>query len=132
MWFVPLLLGQSVALPVNTPIPCLICQVEPEAFVFSGTVQVAQAGQLRVFDDKTRQTMGFTVPDGFRGVDSSDGQIKDAGVTRIPPGLLARVTYRTLDGGRRVVTRVLLVTINQCRALQAAERLSDTSTDCPD
>jgi hypothetical protein len=127
-------LAQSVALPPDTPIPCLVCRSttqQPE-LVFSGTVQLAQPGRLRVFDGKTRQTMGFLVPAGFHGVESSDGRIKDAAVTRVPAGLLARVTYRTLANDRHEVTRVLLLTINQCRALVAAERLSATSVDCPD
>jgi hypothetical protein len=42
------------------------------------------------------------------------------------------VTYRTLADDRREVMRVLLLTINQCRALVAAERLSDRGADCPD
>jgi hypothetical protein len=75
--------------------------------------------------------MGFIVPADFHGVASSDGKIKDAPLARIPLGLLAQVTYRT-DGNRHVVTRILLLTIEQCRALMAAERLSDTPSECPD
>ena len=41
------------------------------------------------------------------------------------------MTYRA-DGGRNEVTRVLLLTINQCRSLEAAEKLSNTRADCPD
>jgi hypothetical protein len=75
--------------------------------------------------------MGFIVPADFRGVESSDGKIVGADVTRVPAGLLARVTYRTL-AARPTVTRILLLTINQCRSLMAAERLSNTAADCPD
>ena len=132
MWFVPALLAQSVALPPATPIPCLVCKAETlPTLVFSGTVQLAQPGRIRVFNGKTHQTMGFIVPADFRGVDSSDGKITGAAVTRIPPGLLARVTYRTLED-RPTVTRILLLTINQCRSLMAAERLSNSPADCPD
>jgi hypothetical protein len=130
MWFVPVLLAQSVALPPNTPIPCLICKPDP-ALVFSGTVQLVAPGRLRVFNGKTHQTIGFIVPADFHGVTSSDGTIKNAPLTRVPVGLLARVTYRTV-GDRPVATQILLLTILQCRALMAAERLNDTRSDCPD
>jgi hypothetical protein len=64
-------------------------------------------------------------------VESSDGTIVDAGVARAKPGLLVRVTYRAL-GATTQITRVELLTINQCRALMAAEKLSDTRSYCPD
>jgi len=132
MWFVPALLAQRVPLPPDTPIPCLVCKAESlPTLIFSGTVQLVAPGRIRVFNGKTHQTMGFIVPADFRGVESSDGKIKDAALTRVPPGLLARVTYRTVDD-RRVVTHVMLLTINQCRALMAAERLSNARADCPD
>src|ERR1019366_6761693 len=124
MWFVPALLAQSVALPPNTPITCLVCKAESAAVqTFLGTVQVVQPGRITVFNGKTHQTMGFGVPADFHGVESSDGKIKDAPLARVPPGLLARITYHTANE-RRGVTAVLLLTINQCRALMAAERLS--------
>jgi hypothetical protein len=124
--------AQNVALPPNTPIPCLVCKAETvQTLVFSGTVQLAQPGRIRVFNGKTHQTMGFIVPADFHGVESSDGKITGAAVSRIPPGLLARVTYRTVED-RPTVTRILLLTINQCRSLMAAERLSNTPSDCPD
>ena len=133
MWFVAALLAQSVPLPPNTPIACFVCKAETsQALVFSGTVQLAERGRLRVFNGKSHQTMGFEVPADFlRRGEQSDGKIKNGGVAGVPPGLLARVTYRT-DQDRRIVTRVLLLTINQCRALVAAERLSHTASDCPD
>jgi len=132
MWFVPVLVDDTVALPVNTPIPCLICKAETAStLTFSGTVKLAQSDRLEVFNGKSHQTMRFEVPAEFRGVESSDGKIKSAPVATAAPGLLARVTYRTA-GELRTVTRVLLLTINQCRALVAAERLSNTSVDCPD
>ncbi len=132
MWFVPLFFAESVPLPPNTPIPCLICAATPlTALTFSGTVQFVGPGLLRVFNGKTHQTMGFSVPADFRGVTSSDGKIKDAPLDRVPPGLLARVTYRTV-AERLVATQVLLLTINQCRALMAAERLNNAPAECPD
>jgi hypothetical protein len=75
--------------------------------------------------------MRFNVPAEFRGVESSDGTVKGAPLASAAPGLLARVTYRTA-GEARTVTRVLLLTINQCRALIAAEHLSKTASECPD
>ena len=132
MWFVPALVDATVPMPVNTPIPCLICKAETAStLTFAGTVKLAEAGTLEVFNGKTHQTMRFTVPAGFHGVESSDGTVKDAPVTSARPGLLARVTYRSA-GGHNVAARVLLLTINQCRALMAAERLSKSPTDCPD
>jgi hypothetical protein len=132
MWFVPVLVDDTVAMPVNTPIPCLICKAESAStLTFAGTVQLSQSNRLEVFNGKTHQTMRFAVPVGFRGVESSDGKIKDAPVAAAAPGLLARITYNT-SGEARTVTRVLLLTINQCRALMAAEHLSKTATDCPD
>ena len=124
--------AQSVPLPPNTPIPCLVCTAETvQTLVFSGTVQLAEPGRIRVFNGKTRQTMGFIVPADFRGVESSDGKITGADITRIQPGLLARITYRTF-GDRPTVTRILLLTINQCRSLMAAEHLSHAASGCPD
>lgn len=126
------LLAWSVPLPSNTPIPCLICRPEgAPTLTFSGTVQLVLDGRLRVFNGKTHQTMGFIVPAEFHGVESSDGTIKGGTVASATPGLLARVTYRA-DGGRNEVTGVLLLTIDQCRELKAAEHLSATRSDCPD
>lgn len=132
MW--PLLLpAQSIALPPETPIPCLVCRAaSAPAAVASGTVQLAGDGRLLIFNLKTRRTMVFQVPAGFHGVESSDGRITGAGLKRVRPGLLARVTFRTLADARKEATRVLLLTINQCRALVAAEKLSDRKADCPD
>lgn len=122
----------AVPLPPNTPIPCLICRTESgPTLTFSGTVQLVLPGRLRVFNGKTHQTMAFIVPAEFRGVESSDGTIKAAAVSTAAPGLLAQVIYRA-DGGRNEVTRVVLLTINQCRELMAAEHLSDTRSECPD
>jgi hypothetical protein len=133
MWFVAaLLVAQSVALPPNTPIPCLVCKPSSaEPLTFSGTVQYAESGRLRVFNGKTHQSMGFVIPSGFHAVASSDGKIKDAPLAEARPGLLVRVTYRT-RGERREVTGVLLLTLAQCRSLMAAEALSKTPSDCPD
>jgi hypothetical protein len=122
----------GVPLPPNTPIPCLICRAESvPTLTFSGTVQLVLPGRLRVFNGKTHQTMAFIVPAEFRGVESSDGTIKAAPVSTAAPGLLAEITYRAY-GGRNEVTRVVLLTINQCRELKAAEQLNATRSDCPD
>jgi hypothetical protein len=124
--------AQNVPLPPNTPIPCLVCAAQnAEMLVFSGTVQLTQPGWIRVFNGKTHETMGFIVPADFHGVESSDGKIAGADVTRVPAGLLARITYRTVQA-RAIVTRILLLTINQCRSLMAAERLNSTASGCPD
>jgi hypothetical protein len=133
MWLAPSLVDATVPMPANTPIPCLICraQTKEPALTFAGTVKLAQDGRLEVFDGKTHQTMRFAVPPDFHGVDSSDGTLKDASVTSVKPGLLARVTYRSA-GGHNAASRVLLLTINQCRALLAAERLSQAPSRCPD
>jgi hypothetical protein len=132
MWFLPALIDATVAMPVNTPIPCLVCKAETAStLTFAGTVKLAQPGRLEIFNGKTHQTMRFAVPADFHGVESSDGKIKDAPVTSAQPGLLARVTYRSA-GGHNAASRVLLLTINQCRALMAAERLSKTASECPD
>jgi hypothetical protein len=132
MWFVPALVDATVPLPEHTPIPCLICKGEATAMLsFSGAVKLAQPDRLEVFDLKTHETRRFTVPADFRGVESSDGVISGAPMTRAKPGLLAQVTYRAA-GGHNQATRVLLLTINQCRALMAAERLNDRPPKCPD
>jgi hypothetical protein len=132
MWFAPPVVNATVALPVSTPIPCVVCTAETaSALTFDGTVELARPGHLDVFDGKTHRTMGFAVAREFRGVESSDGTIKDGPLSRATPGLLARVTYRTV-GGTSQVTQILLLTINQCRELKAAEHLSDTPSGCPD
>jgi hypothetical protein len=132
MWFVPALVDATVPLPTSTPIPCLVCKAESAStLTFAGFVKLAIPGRLEVFDGKTHQTMRFALPADFHGVDSSDGVIKAAPVTSVRPGLLARVTYRAA-GGSNQASRVLLLTINQCRALMAAERLSQTPALCPD
>jgi hypothetical protein len=132
MWFVPALVDATVPLPVETPIPCLVCKVEATAMLsFAGTVKLSQPDRLEIFDLKTHETRRFAVPADFRGVESSDGVIKGEAVTRAKPGLLARVTYRAA-GGHNQATGVLLLTINQCRALMAAERLSHAPPQCPD
>ena len=133
MWFIlAALAGANVPLPVDTPIPCLVCSSPANpAQTFAGTVQLAQPGRIRIFNGKSHQTMGFVVPAGFHAVQSSDGKIKDGPVTSATPGLLVRVTYRSVNGQNQV-TGVLLLTINQCRSLEAAEKLSNTRADCPD
>jgi hypothetical protein len=132
MWFVPALIDATVPLPDYTPIPCLVCKAEASAILsFAGSVKLSQPDRLDVFDLKTHETRHFTVPPDFQGVESSDGVIKGAPVTRAKPGLLAQVTYRSA-GGHNQATRVLLLTINQCRALMAAEVLNQVPAQCPD
>jgi hypothetical protein len=133
MWFVPALFVAAVlAMPPETPIACQVCKnANAPAAVFAGTVRLAGDNRLGIFDGKTHQTMIFSFPAGFRGVSSSDGVIKNAGIASIKPGLLARVSYRTV-GDHREPTTVLLLTINQCRALMAAEHISKSKSDCPD
>ena len=122
----------AIPRPTATPIPCVVCAAAKAAdLTFSGVVQHAKSDRLDVFNAKTHQSMSFGVPADFHGVESSDGVIHAGPVTRAVPGLLTRVTYRSVPG-RAVVTGVLLLTINQCRALMAAERLSHTDVECPD
>jgi hypothetical protein len=90
-----------------------------------------RGSRLRVFNQKTRQSMTFAVPAGFHNVASSDGIITAAPLDRATPGLLTRVTYRRVDG-HEIASEVLLLTIEQCRSLEASERLTDSRTDCPD
>jgi hypothetical protein len=133
MWFVPaFFVAEVLSMPPESPIACQICRNEntPPA-IFSGTVRLAGPNQLGIFDGKVHQTMTFSFPAGFRGVSSSDGVIKDAGIASVKSGLLARVSYRTV-GDRREPITVLLLTIQQCRALQAAEHISKSKIDCPD
>jgi hypothetical protein len=122
--------AEIVSMPAETPIACQVCKHETTQ-LFSGTVKLAEGGRLQIFNGKTHQTMGFTVPADFRGVDSSDGVIKGGPLAKAVPGLLARVTYRTIDG-HHVPSQVLLLTINQCRALEAAEKIGHVKTGCPD
>jgi hypothetical protein len=131
MLFAPALLAAVLTMPPETPIACQVCKHEA-TLTFAGTVKRAEPGRLEVFNAKTRRSMGFAIPADFRGVSSSDGVIKDEPVTSARPGLLARVTYRPA-GGHQIATSVLLLTINQCRALMAAEKLSHSAdTECPD
>jgi hypothetical protein len=119
-----------LTMPPETPIACQVCKNQA-VMTFSGTVSLAEGGELHVFNGKTHQTLGFAVPADFHGVQSSDGVVKNAGLARVRPGLLARVTYRTI-GGHAVPSEILLLTLAQCRALQAAEKLSAAQMGCPD
>jgi hypothetical protein len=124
-------IAEVLTMPPETPIACQVCKHEP-VHTFAGTVQIAEGGRIRIFNGKTHQSMGFAVPENFRGVQSSDGVIKNATLASARPGLLARVTYQTING-RHVPSAVLLLTISQCRALMAAEQISHSKdTDCPD
>jgi hypothetical protein len=133
MWFVPAsFVAEVLAMPPETPIACQICKSASVApATFSGTVGLAGDNRLAIFDGKTHESMLFTFPADFRGVASSDGVIKNAGIASIKSGLLARVSYRTV-GDRREPIAVLLLTIEQCRALEAAERISKAKSGCPD
>ena len=131
MLFVPALLAAVLTMPPETPIACQVCKNDA-ALTFAGTVKRADPGRLEIFDGKTRETMAFAIPADFRGVSSSDGVIKNAAVTSARPGLLARVTYH-IAGGHQVPSAVLLLTIEQCRALQAAAKISHANDSaCPD
>jgi hypothetical protein len=131
MLFVPAAIAEVLMKPPETPIACQVCKHE-ETLTFAGTVQLAEGTRLGVFNGKTHQTIAFAVPADFRGVSSSDGVIKNAPLSRVREGLLARVTYRTV-GGDHVPSEVLLLTLNQCRALMAAAKLSHAPiTQCPD
>jgi hypothetical protein len=126
-------LSTVVPVPIDTPIPCLICRevAKAGAVTFSGTVALNTPTTLRVFNPKTLESMVFTVPPDFRGVESGDGVIKDATLARATPGLAAQVTYVSVHG-RNTATRVLLLTVGPCRSLAASERLTDAKTECPD
>ncbi len=130
-----LLLFLSTVLPVPTdsPIPCLICQASLTAATatFSGTVARSDAMILRIYNATSLRSMVFAVPANFHGVDSGDGVVKNATLERATPGLLARVTYVSVNG-RNTASRVLLLTVAQCRSLAASERLTQTRTACPD
>ena len=131
----PLVLFISTVLPVPTdsPIPCLICQaaVAGDAATFSGTVAQNGPTVLRVYNSSTLRSMVFMVPAGFHGVDSGDGVVKSATLARATPGLLARITYTSVNG-RNTASHVLLLTVAQCRSLVASERLTNSKTECPD
>jgi hypothetical protein len=134
MLTIPATLDAVLSMPRETPIACQVCKHEAP-LTFAGTVKRADSGRLEIFSGKTHQSMSFAVPDDFRGVQSSDGVIKNAELARVKPGLLSRVTYRTV-GGHHVPSEILLLTIQQCRSLQAAEALSRsrpaTASPCPD
>lgn len=129
-----LFVSMVIPVPVDTPIPCLICTATAAATTttFSGTVsQVGPAG-LRVFDFTTRRIMTFDVPPGFRAVQSADGAFTGSSLAQAKPGLFARVTY-TSARGRNTAIKVLLLTGAQCRALLASEGQTGTpTTRCPD
>jgi hypothetical protein len=131
MLFVPAAIAEVLMMPPETPIACQVCKHDP-ALTFAGMVTNAEGGRLGVFDGKAHQTVAFTVPADFRGVSSSDGVIKNGPLSSARPGLLARVTYQAI-GGKNVVSQVLLLTLNQCRALIAAAKLSgEKNVTCPD
>jgi hypothetical protein len=119
--------------PVDTPIPCLICQatIAASATTFSGTVALNDPNRLRVYNSTTLRSMEFIAPPNFHGVESGDGVVKNATLAKATPGLLARVTY-TSSRGRNTLSKVLLLTVEQCRSLVASERLTNTKTECPD
>jgi hypothetical protein len=108
-------------LPIDTPIPCLICAATTaaSATTFSGTVSAASPGAFRVFDFTSRRIMTFTVPSDVHEAE------------RAAPGLFARVTY-TSSRGTNTAIKVLLLTGSQCRAMLASRRESDPKIRCPD
>jgi hypothetical protein len=130
--FVPPPVNEILPMPTFAPIPCVVCEAATALATFDGTLQLSQVGHLQVFDSSSHRTMAFEVPPKFRGVDSSDGVIKGGTLAVALPGLLARVTYRTVARGHNQLTHVLLLTRAQCAALQSAERINHTPIDCPD
>jgi hypothetical protein len=116
-----LFVSTVLPLPIDTPIPCLICRASAGAgaATFSGTISEITAGGLRVYDFTARRSMGFVVP-------SAAGD----GLARAVPGLFARVTY-TSSRGRNTAIRVLLLTGEQCRAMLAREGATISTARCP-
>jgi len=117
-----LFISTVLPLPIDTPIPCLICRTTDSAgtATFSGTVSQVVAGGLRVYDFTARRSMGFVVPAGA-----------SASLARATPGLFARVTY-TSARGRNTAIKVLLLTGDQCRAMLAREAATTTTVRCPE
>jgi hypothetical protein len=105
-----LFVSTVLPLPIDTPIPCLICSgtIAQSAVVFSGTVSRIDAGGLSVYDFSSLRVISFVVPPDFRGVANADGTIAGATLARVKPGLFVRVTY-TSAHGRNVAIRVLLL-----------------------
>jgi hypothetical protein len=127
-----LFVSMVIPVPVDTPIPCLICASTAAATTttFSGTVSRVDPAGLQVFDFSSRRLMAFEVPAGFHAVTSGDGVIDNATLARATPGLFARVTY-TSAHGRNTAIKVLLLTGEQCRSLAASEP-PNVKTTCPD
>jgi len=117
-----LFISTVLPLPIDTPIPCLICRASAVAgaATFSGTVSQVVAGGLRVYDFTARRSMGFVVPAGA-----------SAGLAHAVPGLYARVTY-TSARGRNTAIKVLLLTGDQCRAMLAREGATTSTERCPE
>jgi hypothetical protein len=105
-----LFVSTLVPLPIDTPIPCLICTgtAAQSTATFSGTVAGSDASELIVYDFVSRRSMTFVVPSDFHGVSSDDGTITDATLTRTPPGAFARVTYSSAHGRNVAVAVVVL------------------------
>jgi hypothetical protein len=105
-----LFVSMVLPLPMDTPIPCLICRetVAQSAVSFRGTVSRSDAAGLSVYDFSSLRVMSFIVPADFRGVSSADGTIADATLARVEPGLFVRVTY-TSAHGRNVAIGVLVL-----------------------
>ncbi len=105
-----LFVSSVLPLPIDTPIPCLICRatVAQASATFSGAVSRSDASSLSVYDFTSLRVMSFTVPPDFRGVVNGDGTtVADGTLARVKPGLYVRVTY-TSAHGRNVAVRVLL------------------------
>jgi hypothetical protein len=92
----PLLLFVSMLLPlpVDTPIPCVICAgtAAQSTATFSGTVSASSAASLSVYDFTSRRLMIFEVPPSLAGA---------------PPGTYTRVTYSS-SHGRNVAVAVVV------------------------
>jgi hypothetical protein len=132
-WFVLLFVSTVIPVPVDTPIPCLICTATAAATTttFSGTIARVDAAGLRVFDFVTRRIMVFEVPAGFHAVQAGENAAADGTLAAAKPGLFARVTY-TSARGRNTAVKVLLLTGAQCRTFIAAEPPGSAAVVCPD
>jgi hypothetical protein len=128
-----LFVSMVIPVPVDTPIPCLICTkaAAQSTTTFSGTVSRVDPDGFQVFDFTSRRLISFDVPAGFHAVDSGDGVIAGGTLLRAKPGLFARVTYVSAHG-RNTAIKVLLLTGAQCRSLIATEPPGTTTSVCPD
>ena len=105
-----LFVSTVLPLPIDTPIPCLICTstAAQSTSTFSGTVSKSDPAGLSVYDFTSRRLMAFTVPAGFHGVETPAGPVADGTLARLIPGQYTRVTYSS-SHGHNVAIRVLVL-----------------------